>query len=470
MSAASVAAKVKRLQKLQADNQAQQQLQTSIDLASLCFKQQQDFATCTAKFSMALCSRRAGKTYASALMLLNAALECPESAEVYIAPTQRTARRIFFPTLCRLNKNLSLGGVVNETSMSIAFPNGSVIYLLGARDEDRITDVLGLAIKKVVVDECQSISRLITPIIEALTPALLDYDGSLSLIGTPGAVPAGTFFDLWDKKNGFAKFHWTCFDNPHMLQKARGKTIAEQMAEECSVRGITEAHPSIQRGYYGLWALDRDSLMFHWDGEKNSYESLPPLNHFVIGGDLGWRDADALVVLGWNDSSESVYLVEEEVTTKQTLSVLTDKLQAMVDRYQPQAIVFDMGGLGRKLAESIMERSSLYLEAAEKSRKFEHIAILNDALESGTFKAGADSRFVGDSLKLEKEFDAKSEKYVESGEHSDVCDAILYAYRKCQAFRHEADVAVDSDPILEALLAPPQLNPEAGADWTFAND
>ena len=152
----------------------------------------------------------------------------------------------------------------------------------------------------------------------------------------------------------------------------------------------------------------------------------------ILGVDIGLRDSDALAVVGWHEKSASVYLVDELVTANQDITTLSEQIERMIRLYQPTKIVMDTGGLGAKVAEELRRRKGLPIEAADKKRKMENVAFLNDWLRLGRFKAKKGSIFANDSLKVQIDWDKSTPDRlaVKPGFHSDIIDAVLYADRK----------------------------------------
>jgi hypothetical protein len=77
------------------------------------------------------------------------------------------------------------------------------------------------------------------------------------------------------------------------------------------------------------------------------------------------------------------------------------------------------------------------MSPADKVRKLEHIELLNDALRSGRFFARRESRFAQDALLVEWDRTNPEKPKISDRYHSDICDAILYAYRSAQHWLHE---------------------------------
>jgi hypothetical protein len=404
------------------------------DLSEFCFKEQLDFITDPAQFKTGVCSRRAGKTVGCAADLLNTAKMYANVVCLYITLSRVNASRIMWPELLRINREKKLGGHPNATSLSLTFPNGSVIYCTGAKHKQEIENFRGLPIKKAYVDECQSFRAYIRDLIDdVLSKALFDHAGTLCLTGTPGLIPAGYFYECSQSKE-WSHHHWTMFQNPHLERKS-GKTVMELVLADCKRMGVSLDHPKIQRECYGRWVVDTETLIFKYAAAKNDHafkaERLRGWD-YVVGVDIGHDDADAIAVIGWDRQAKHAFLVEELINPKQGITELADQIEAVMTKYNPLKVVMDTGGLGKKIAEEIRRRRSIPVMAAEKSRKMEFIELLNDAMRTARFFARKDSAFAQDCFLVEKDEDKTTvDKIVISDKyHSDICDAVLYAFRE----------------------------------------
>lgn len=401
------------------------------------FAQQLKFVNDTARYKTAVTTRRSGKSTACAVDLMRTALLKPKSVSLYITLSRINAKKLVWPMLLEYNREFNLGAKTNESDLSLHFKNGSIIYLSGAKDRTEIEKFRGLALTLCYIDEAQSFPPFIESLIDdVLTPALLDNNGTLVLIGTPGPVPVGYFYSCSNSLN-WSHHAWSLFDNPFILEKS-GKTPQVLLQEELDRRGVLATDPKIQREFYGKWIQDDNSLVYHYDGAKSDYASLPMLRaaewSYVFGVDLGHDDADAIAVMAYNTSDPCAYLVEEVIKTKQGVTELAEQLQTLIKKYNPDKIVVDTGGLGKKIAEELTRRYSIPLHAAEKQRKFENIELLNDAIRTSKLKIRKDSRFAHDSMLVEWDFEAMSKDpdklKVSNRYHSDICDAVLYAFRE----------------------------------------
>lgn len=407
------------------------------DIQNYCFDKQLEFIFSPARFKTAVCSRRSGKTVACAAHMIYLSTSKSNQVCLYITLSRSNAKKIIWAQILEINREYSLGGITNETELSIRFHNGSVIYLSGAHDKTEIEKFRGLAISLCYLDECQSFKPFIEDLVEqVITKALFDYNGTLCMIGTPGPVPVGYFYDCSHSK-AWEPFAWNMLDNPY-LEKKSGKKALALIHEDIHRKGVTIDDPTIQRECFGKWVVDPNVLVFKYSPQRNHYRELPQLAtpwETIIGVDLGFDDSDAIAVIQWNEQCNQAYLVEEIIRDKQGITDLAIQIDELVTRYKPIRIVMDTGGLGKKIAEEITKRYGIHISAAEKSRKFEYIELLNDALRTSRLYAKQDSRFAFDCMKVEWDRDSQNLKVNESY-HSDICDAVLYAFRESLHWLH----------------------------------
>jgi hypothetical protein len=413
----------------------------------LCFEQQLAVRRSPAKRKVLRCSRRAGKTVYEAIDLLEDVFLPPFAWQYYVTISLKNAKRLIWPDLKRLNEEHGLGGIPNETEGYMRFPNVQdcpIIFLGGVKDKQEIEKLRGAGAKKFVVDEAQSIpDSIFAPLLkDVIRPRLMDYNGSLLVSGTPGPAPVGYFHSIDEGRlaGAWERFHWTWRENPWITAKS-GRTVEDIEAEILQEHAWSRETPSFLREYCGLWVKDLDALVFHYTPERNHYDSLPGGKWtYIFGVDLGFDDADAIAVLGWSDASPDVYLIEEHVERKAGITELGNKVSELCRKYNPLRVWVDPGGLGKKITEELRRRWGIGCEAAEKTRKAEHIELLNDGLRTGRFRAKALSQFAEDAMLVQWDQDAKVRGVLREadGYHSDITDAVLYAYRACHAYHYQA--------------------------------
>lgn len=406
-------------------------------LEEFLFKEQLDFVRDPSKYVTAVCSVRAGKTTACAADLIDTALKFPGTTGLYITLARSSAKRIVWPELLKINRTYGLNGFPNIAELSLAFPNGSIIYLFGANDEAEIEKIRGLSnVALVYLDESQAFRAHIQTLIEDIVAKrLYDTDGRCRMIGTPGPILAGYYYDCCHNDN-WSHHSWTMHHNPWLLKKS-GKTPDELIAQDCARKGVTLEDPSIQRECFGRWKYDPNSLLLNYDKELNDFDELPKGNYtYILGIDLGVKDSDALCLLAFSNTSPITYLVEEIITPNQLTDDLAKQINTLMKKYPIAYMPVDAGGLGLKIVEDLKARYNLPLEPAEKLGKMANYKHLGNALRTGIFKAKANSRFSEDCLLLERD-DNKStpDKIVVRG-HSDIIDACLYGFKLSPAYAY----------------------------------
>lgn len=436
-------------------------------LEEFCFPQQVKFIRDPARYKTAVCSRRAGKSTACAADLVDLALRKPKSNQLYITLTRGNAKRLVWKEVETIIRKFGLVVKANISDLSMTFENGSTIYFAGAATKDEVEKFRGFSFDKVYLDEAQSFRPYIEELIdEVLSYAVLDRGGSVVLIGTPGPVPAGFFFTA-SHSEGWANHKWTIFDNVHIPD------VEGRLAEERKRRGIKETDPVYLREALGMWVQDSDSLVFKYDASNNHYDVIPDESlNYIFGVDLGYNDADAIAILGYSSKEKKVYLVEEYVKRKQNITELVNEIKRLVEKYKPIRIEIDAGALGKKIAEEIIRRHSIPVHAAEKHRKFEYIELMNDDLRTGKLKIKRDSLCAQDMALVQWDILEKERRTISKSFHSDICDAVLYAWRWANHFfsQTEKPAVLSDEQKVDAFWEKQEVELEKkkkgqGGDW-----
>lgn len=416
-----------------------------------CFgKQVEFFRGDGPRFRAACCSRRAGKTVGIAADALETIQNESDVLVLYITVTKQAARDIIWADILKIidDNKLTHFKVDNTRLAVINTENRSKFIIEGAKDRTEIEKHRGKKLRKCYIDEAQSFRTYIEDLVnDVITPALRDHKGELYVTGTPGPVKAGYFYNV-THSDFWHNVHWTAFDNPHMHNPPK-KDLHDTLTEERMMKGISENDPGFQRETFGIWIEDLDSLVFKFNKNINLYTQLPLYNEYgekytydyIFGIDIGYNDSDAIAVLAYNYEEKKVFLVDEVVKSKQNISSLVKEIKRLQEHYNPIKMVLDAGALGKKIQAEILTRHGLNLEAAEKNRKIEFIELLNDDLRTGKFKAFDGSIFEDDCLLVQWDKESKirnpERPKVSDSYHSDICDAVLYAWRECRHFMAE---------------------------------
>ena len=404
------------------------------------FPKQAAFIRDTAKLIAAFCTRRAGKSYGVCARLFKDALETPGCSVIYIALTRDSAKRILWKDCVKvINKKFKLGCRFNETELSATLPNGSVLYLIGADAKpDEMEKALGQKYKTAAIDEGaswkQDLRRFIYGI---LKPAVSDYQGTVILVGTPGNVTKGLFYDVTtSKERGWSLHIWSALDNPHMARQ-----WAEEMAALVAGNPGIENTPLFKQMYLGQWFIDTEKLCFHFNRERDTIDKLPDGHewNFVLGVDLGYDpDPSAFVLCAYSHHNPNLYLVDTYQKNKMIISDVAERIRHYMRRDdvkgRPIRIVIDAAA--KQSVEEMRQREGLPLESAEKTGKAGFIDIMSSDMIMGKIKVirGTAEAIIEDWAALVwDEGSSKRQENPNCANHR--TDAGLYAWRFAYNFR-----------------------------------
>lgn len=384
------------------------------------FGPQMRFFRDPAKKKVALCSRRAGKTEAIAAWLLEGAESNPGGLSVYIALSRNNCRRILWRTMEDLQRRhnipIKLGEKDNQLEITW-LPNGHKIWLAGCKDSAEIDKFRGMKFRRVAIDEGASFGPYLRELVfDVLEPALLDLNGEMAIIGTPGVIPTGLFFEIStgsgldkDAAKQWSTHSWTCIQNPYIqlsdipesewsdeVAAAESPDYVNHRARswldaKMQSNGWDETHPTYLREWCGIWKRDEGALVYLYNPDINSYRFLPEDSEndrwtFAIGVDVGFNDDSAFVVGAYRHGIPEVFLVHAEKRAHMTPSQVAVRIETLKNKWNASRVVMDTGGIGKGYAEEYALRFGVAVQRAEKSKKRAYIEHLRGDLLSGKIK------------------------------------------------------------------------------------
>lgn len=401
-----------------------------IDVLDPSFKKQYEFIKDPSRLKAGFCTRRAGKSYGIGLALTQACLDSSGTSSLYVALTRESAKRIMFKDVLHvINRKHSLGMEFNNSDLTVRFPNGSILYLMGMdSSEDEAHKALGQKFKLAVIDEAASFRRDLKDIVyKVLRPATTDLCGQIILIGTPSNITKGLFFDVvHDKEPGWKVHQWSAFDNPYIADKWRA-----EIEELKATNPLVTETPWFKQMYLGQYVVDVDSLVYKFNYDRNTIKAIPsePLT-YVLGIDLGFDDPTAFVVVGYRDHDPVLYLVDCYKSSKMIISDVAERIKYFQTKYQPVRMVID--NAAKQAVEELKQRFGLPLVAADKHGKAEFIEIMNSEMIQGKILAHST---LCEPLFEEYENLIWDDKSTKRQEHPNcdnhLTDAALYAWRSC---------------------------------------
>lgn len=400
---------------------------SSLDFRKLLFKQQRNLLDDESKTKVAVCSRRAGKSFALSVLALDTAFKHEGCLIPVISITRQQAKRIVWPVFQELDRRNELGLRFNASELSCTLPNGSSIFLTGASTEEEIQRLRGPKYPLVLVDEAQAFKSYLAELVsDVLEPAVLDYDGSIVLAGTPNQICRGFFYDATQDASAWSVHHWTLLDNPHI------PNAAKWLQERCRRYGWSESHPTYLREYKGQWIRDSSSLIYP---KIPVIDEIPPTEdlEYVLGLDLGYIDSTAFVVCGYSTATGRLYVLESFKKAKLLPSDVAQIVSDLDSQFRFETIVADAGGLGKAYVAEMTERWSLKIKAAEKREKRAYIELLAGDMTTGV--ASILEEYNGgllDELHALQWDDHRLAPHERCEDH--LADAYLYAWRFCHQY------------------------------------
>jgi len=207
------------------------------------------------RWSCLVCHRRAGKTVACIMDLVDEALRSKKDDPrfAYIAPLHVQAKDVAWTYLKRFTGAIP-GAEINESELRVDFKNGARVRLYGADNYDRMR---GVYFDGVVLDEVAQFDPRAWP--EVIRPALSDRQGWATFIGTPRG--RNFFHEIWETSQAdpdwfslMLRASETGIVSEYELNDARKMMTPEQYEQEyeCSFDA------AILGAYYGKEMADAE--------------------------------------------------------------------------------------------------------------------------------------------------------------------------------------------------------------------
>lgn len=408
------------------------------------FPEQTAFIKDPSRLKALFCTRRAAKSYTSGLYLVKECLENPGVNCLFIGLTRDSAKGIIWKDILKpINRINGLGGVFNETALTVTFPNGSVIWVTGIdADADEMQKLLGRKYRLVIVDEASMYSVDLRMLIYGiLKPAVADERGTICMAGTASNIASGLFYDITTGvEPGWKLFQWTAHDNPHVA-----KQWQEELDEIDRTRPLFKETALYRQWFCNEWVVDEEALIYKYDELRNKTAGLPAdLSgwHFVLGVDLGHSpDPTAFVVGAYHDLSPLLCLVYAYKKTHMDITDVATFIKDLERRFPFEVKVVD--GSAKQAVAELNNRHGLSLIPADKAGKVDFINLMNGDLIQGLIKLlPAASPLAEEYKKLVWDSDSsgkiKEPRKEHPGSDNHLTDAALYLWRYCHQYLFKA--------------------------------
>ncbi len=316
-----------------------------------------------ARFRVAACGRRWGKTLAATAEMVRHAWEKPGSLSFWVAPVLRQSAIAF--DLVRRGMPRGAVADIHKTDRRVGLVNGSVLEFRSAEIPENLR---GFGIDFLVVDEAAFLSKDLWE--EVLRPALSDRQGKALFVGTPKGK--NWFFRLFSRgmdseQAGWQSFTFPTENNPYIrpeeIEDAR-RTLPEAVfAQEYLARFIDDGA--------GVFSGVNDIV-------TGGLADPLPGGRYTAGLDIGrHRDYTVLTIV---DATGSVVYFDRFSGT--TWTAMKRRVVSAIRRYNRAVAWVDSTGVGDPILEDLIRMGAacrgFRFTNESKSALIENLVLLID--------------------------------------------------------------------------------------------
>lgn len=189
---------------------------------------QREVVRSNARFKVIRAGRRGGKSTLEEETCSFKAISRNNQNILYLAPTQKQARSIIWE---EFKRRLSpIGAIFNEARLEIKVPTQeggfSIIFVGGWENRENYR---GMKFHHITFDELDTLKDFFVGWQEIFRPALTDTAGTADFIGTPKSESRNLarMEKIAETDYDYATFHFTSYDNPHVLDSEIDKAKLE---------------------------------------------------------------------------------------------------------------------------------------------------------------------------------------------------------------------------------------------------
>lgn len=421
--------------------------------------------------------RQTGKSTGVLLIVAIRALMKAQAEWVVVGLTRPSVKQIYWTALKMLSHQFELGVKFHNQELTATFPNGSTVRFVGAENIGEIEKLRGGRYDGVVIDECKSFahtvfSELVHDVIE---PALMAKNGQLFVIGTPGTILKGPFYEATatppvitrDEEGNpvhqsncvvgsactvpyvWSLHLWTMRDNVTKFDDGHGGTYTmwDQALAIKQRNRWDDNNPTWRRESLGEWVPDDVKRVFRYVPDLHDYVPLADTRwgipeskagyRTVIGADFGTRDGTAFVVWAWDPHHRDLWELYSERRTRAIGDRLTVReIAAWYHELDAEFGPFDgwpadSAGLATMVMDTLADEYGVYLEPAEKKEKLDHIELFNNDLDARRVHIRQGSALSEDLLAGQWDLDKldRGKRVEDARIPNDVSDAGIYGFR-----------------------------------------
>lgn len=288
-----------------------------------------------ARFRVAICGRRFGKSYLAMNEVAKVA-RFPNKRIFIVYPTYRQARQVIWEIFKHRLQDLNWIKKVNETDLTMTLKNGSRISLRGADNPDSLR---GVGLDFCVLDEFAMIDEKAWT--EVLRPTLSDKQGSALFISTPYGTQNWAF-DLYQRGLDPTEHQWESFQYTTLDGGNVPAEEIEQAKKDLDTRTFRQEYEATFENYVGriFYAFDRTKNIKVWE------QDIPAVIHVGLDFNVGMMSASIFAQTG-----DVIHAIDEIALYSSNTTEIMEEIRA---RYPRQKIFVypDPSGAARKTSAS----------------------------------------------------------------------------------------------------------------------
>lgn len=413
-----------------------------------------------ARFKVAVCGRRFGKSYLGRVDLAVHALmnetddgyDLTDEEVYYIAPTFEQGKKIMWNPLKNLLKMEKDGGLItaaHENTAVLTLVNGRRISIKGA---DRPDTLRGVGLSRAVLDEYAFMKPDVWQLI--IQPALARSRGGALFIGTPEGK--NHFYDLYQKAltnaAGFEDWHAWQFEslsNPTLDPK--------EISRQISTMSVSAA-----RQEFGASFNSGGGQFLREEWWKRS--TIPTDGDYYIAVDLAGfssaasvkkgvlkiKDDHAIAVVKCNPDG---WFVEEIKTGQWDVRRTALEIVSIYNKYRPVKLGIEKGIAKNAVMpylEDEMKRLNRYFTVWDLSHGGNHKEdrirwALQGRLEKGRLLLNSEENYDDNGSVWQRKIIEQGNDFPSSLSHDDMLDALAYIDQLADVVYYEGGVGVSED-------------------------
>lgn len=300
-------------------------------------EKQREIARSLARFKVIRAGRRGGKTALNIEDCSFRAISRKDQNILFLAPTQKQARSIVWGDFKK--RLFPIGANFNEARLEISVPTeeggNSTIYIGGWENRENYR---GMRFHHIVFDELDTLKDFFLSWQEIFRPALTDTAGSACFIGTPKSESRNLLRleKVAEVDIDYHAFHFTSYDNPHVLDSEIDKARAE-------------LDPRTFKQEYLAEYLDDAGALFRYSSIIDIFtNTLEKSNERYLTVDIAEDGSDGTVFSFWEGLEE--YKREEYHSLNSEAIVAKIREYATTERIPHSHIAVDAIGVGAGVA------------------------------------------------------------------------------------------------------------------------